>query len=496
MKSTIRLKPASGERVPVMPLITVNGIEVLTSATFQIRDPLSGARFRYSLIDIPCSDEILSTVYTLLREYLSTRSLNYATSAHGVIRDLLTFAAQVDGKAVQQITLRHLSAFIANEREQQKRKLSFVMAFLVPYLRRWKESGHGGLDDDLMAYLKDAKAHVDGFEYRSLRTRDPERGPLTGQELGSLHAALNAAFAERKLTLEEYALAWLFMGTGMRPIQVSRMRIGDIRFEPGPSGMEVYLDVSLAKGQGAYTGTRWGRRCPTVLAEILVHARDTAWLAREHGAPLFANEDGLPVSPTKLRGRLSEMIQSLDTHSERLNGRIPIFPYRFRYSMGTRAIEHGANDYQVARLLTHRSTYSIKHYCAATPGVQKVIAASLGESLETIAKAFQGKVRTGLSGEAGSEEVSVLLRDFERLSGRAVGACGSRTACYQHAPIACLTCRYFEAFDDAPIAELVESLRQEQLSEREPRIAAIYDAAIVAGREIMALQRNKGPAKQ
>lgn len=472
------------ERITALPLVTRDGVQIVTDLSFSVRDPFSNESYAYSVADLPCDDLVVASIYSILRQYLATKSLAYSRKSLSFIRKVVYCAAECEKGEVSELSLVHLDALVRDTNARGERG-EFALSFAIPFLRRWMQNELPGLDARLRDFLSEPKSTSSEFQYAALRTSDPERGPLTEQELRSLHSTLNQAFSDGKVTLQEFLLAWLFIGTGARPVQISRMRIQDVRFESGPDGTEVYLDVPLAKGEGAYTGARWGRRSPTVLAEIFAHARSLNWLARPSESPLFAGPSGAPIPPGRLSQALVKVFNGLDTYSARLDGPIPVFPYRFRYSVGTRAIAFGANDHQVARLLTHRSTFSVKHYRAATPGTQKALAASLGNDIDTIAKVFQGKVIPDFASATRGDDVDALLRDFERLSGRSVGACGTRAACYQHAPIACLTCRYFEAFENAPFSELVAAMREDQQREHDPRIASIYDTAISAGEELI-----------
>ncbi len=378
-------------------------------------------------------------------------------------------------------------------REARGARFEPAMAFIVPWLRRWVECGEEGVSDEVSVYLKDMKGRVEGPQYVALRTNDPERGALTQTEMNALTSALNEHYEVGSISLSVYALLWLFIGTGIRPSQVAKMRVGDVRKDEVPDSRDVYLAIPLAKGTGAYEGLRSRLRAPTVVAEVLL-----AYLAHydldDPAGPLFPAviNRAMPASPNSLQSIVQRLGVRLNVFTSRLDAPIPLFPYRFRYTVGTRAVELGANDHVVARLLTHRTTWSIKHYRAATAAGQRTVIAALGDELETIHKAFRGTIVTDLSDATRAGEAQALIRDFERLTGRSMGACGTRVECLQLTPIACLTCRHFEAFEDAPFEELRASLKAEQEEEGELKIRQIYDEPIAALDDLIQRVRPEG----
>ncbi|UYR06753.1 site-specific integrase [Ralstonia pseudosolanacearum] len=464
----------------------------MTSDEISIRDPNTNEKFVFSFADICATDEMIAITYRMLCRYLATKSLSYAFTTVELFRDLIRSAFDETDKLVSCIDLAAIESWRV-AREARGARFDAAMAFIVPWLRRWVESENDGVSDEVSIYLNDTKGSVEGRQYVALRTNDPERGALTQNEMNALTRALNDHYEIGLISLSVYALLWLFIGTGIRPIQVARMRVSDVHKDEIQNSKDVYLAIPLAKGQEAYEGQRWKMRAPTVVAEVLLAYLDHYCLGDPTG-PLFpsAKNRSMPASSNTLQGIVQRLGKQLNVFTSRLEAPITLFPYRFRYTVGTRAVELGANDHVVARLLTHRTTWSIKHYRAATAAGQRTIIAELGYELETIAKAFRGAIVTDLSDATRAGEAQALIRDFERLSGRSMGACGTRVECLQLAPIACLTCRHFEAFEDAPFEELRASLKAEQDEEGELKIRQIYDEPIAALDDLIQLVRCEG----
>jgi len=351
--------------------------------------------------------------------------------------------------------------------------------FIMPLLRRLALSHPEVLSEGLKDFLvNDYKWEQKGNgEYFALKTNDPERGALTDQELLNIHGAITKAHIEHKLSLENYTLIWMFIGTGLRPIQIARMNVGDVQISEGPDGKEVTLNCPLAKGVKTVSTEYWLRRAPSVLADCLVR-----YLGERQAQP---NEPLFDATSGYLGVLITNTFARLDTWSDRLQGQIPMNPYRFRYTLGTRALRQGADDYTVARLLTHRATTSIKHYRASMPELQKPISDAIGKEMDYFARAFQGKLINDISERTRSDEGEALIRDFMRLTGQTLGACGTCIDCHQNAPVACMTCVHFEPLLTAPWEDLMAKLVEDQERESEERIRQINFAAMSAINEII-----------
>lgn len=354
--------------------------------------------------------------------------------------------------------------------------------FIFPALRRISAQNLPGLTDELKDFLKHGQKWEErgNGAYYTLVTNDPSRGALTDQELHNLHAALNLGYANGTIEQAKFTLCWFFIGTGLRPIQLARMKKRDIQIVNGPEGVEVTLRIPLAKGEQKDKQEYWLRRAPSVLAECLVEYLNSPAITS------IGEDDAVfPGGSRALSTRLSQCFARLETYSERLEERIPVTPYRFRYTLATRALAHGASDYEVARLLTHRSTSCIQFYRASMPQLQKPIRQALGKELEYFAKAFQGRLIQDLNEATRAGDDNAVIADFLRLLGQKVGACGTMAECHQNAPIACLYCPFFEPLADAPWEMLMAALQADQNTESEDRIRLINHNAMSAISEIM-----------
>lgn len=406
---------------------------------------------------------------------LSTHSLQYNS---GIVRALQNWLSVENCGQNEIIQIEHIGLIS---------KISpKYTAFIIPALRRIKEQRLEGLSPEVIDFLEnDHKWEERGSgAYYTLITNDPVSGALTDQELNSIHGELNYAYSQGTVSQEEYTLAWFFIGTGVRPVQAARMITSDVQVSEGAEGKEVTLRIPLAKGEGGRNTEYWLRRAPTVLAECLINYLNSR-NDKSSESKLF---DGTPNS---ISVRLIKTFTQLNTYSNRLEQRIPITPYRFRYTLATRALAHGASDFEVARLLTHRSTSCIQFYRASMPQLQNPIRKAIGKEMEFFAKAFQGRLITSLEESTRADDDASVIADFLRLTGQTVGACSTRAECNQNAPIACLYCHYFEPLVEAPWETLMASLKADQDMETDDRIRQINHNAMSAINEIIIARDSK-----
>lgn len=416
------------------------------------------------------------SLFTCLSITLATHSLSYNST---ISKALSAWFAHGNNKHCETVDLKEINSILEIKPSYR--------AFIIPILRKLKEHDLPGLSENVSDFLENDHKweQKGGGSYYTLITNDPEKGALTNQELHNIHLALNQGYASKQVSLYTFALCWFFIGTGVRPVQICRMTRNDVIIH-NKAGMEVTLRIPLAKGEGAITEEYWIRKAPTVLAECLITYLETCPPAKTaKNEPLFQG------SPGDLSILVTQTLAALPTYSERMEAPIHVTPYRFRYTMATRALAQGASDAEVARLLTHRSTSCIKFYRASMPQLQKPIRQALGKEMDYFASAFQGRLIDHLDEASRAGDDECVIADYLRLTGETLGACGTRAECHQHAPIACLSCPYFEPLINAPWETLMVTLIEDQKVETEPRIQQINNNAMAAIQQIMTVRDSR-----
>ncbi|MFA0917788.1 hypothetical protein ALP73_00196 [Pseudomonas coronafaciens pv. garcae] len=415
------------------------------------------------------------SIYASYKNLLSTHSLSYSNT---VLYAVANWFALPEMKGKTEIDIPEIN--LLNNTQASYR------AFVIPLLRQISGHEMRGLSEQVCDFIRHpVKWEEQGVgAYFNLVTNDPERGAFSEQEIHNIHHQLNRAYSDGTISQADFTICWFFIGTGVRPAQAYRMKKSDVIIH-SRSGMEVTLKVPLAKGEMTSSTEYWARRAPTVLAECLIAYLDQDARGMSQAECRLFDQP----SAQALGSRVISCMEKLDTYSERLGTKIPVNPYRFRYTLATRALAQGASDYEVARLLTHRSTSCIHYYRASMPELQKPVRDALGKEMGYFARAFQGKAISGLEEATRAGDPDAVITDFLRLMGKPVGACGTRADCHQNAPVACLAgCAHFEPLLSAPWETLMVSLVADQEMETEPRIRQINHNAMSAIQQIIALR--------
>ncbi|MDO9710754.1 site-specific integrase [Paracraurococcus lichenis] len=416
----------------------------------------------------------------VLVSLIKTHSLSYASSCTYVTSQFVR-ALQQDRNLKQELEAEDLAIW-------PEKVPMIYWGFFRAVLNRWIDSSHQGIGESIRRFLDQPEQFEEQGKgwYFALVANDPERGALTEQELRSIRDGVNQAFEVGRISLSDWTLVWFLIGTGVRAVQIARTKISDVEITAGPEGNEITLGIPLAKGENVVVHARWKRKSPSVLTEVLLRYLESPDVRDlPTSSPLFEDQS------QKIQRRIADIFRKVQCHSERLNGPIPIFPYRFRYTLGTRAIALGASDHEVARLLTHRTTHCIRYYRAAMPTLQAPIKQALGQEMTFLANAFQGHLIPSLEQATRRGEPGAVIRDFAHLMGQSLGACGTRAECHLNAPRACLVCRKFEPLRDAPWEQFLDSLLEDLAEETEDRIRLITQEQIEAVREIMAERDGK-----
>lgn len=444
-------------------IITLDG-QILTIPLFQDFRITNhdNQQFTLNLSIFESGNQLHTALSSLVIDMLQTKSITYVSTTTRALKKWFTSNISKQN---------HLDI---NCLETLNNVNPSYQPFLIPLLRKLCINYKELMTDELIDFFKNTNKWEERTPvYFKLIVNDPEKGVLTTQELENLHDNLNLAFRQKKLDQLDYTLAWFVIATGARPVQISRLKLNDINIIQN----DVMIKMPLAKGEGIIDQGFFLRKAPTILADCLI--RYISKFTQKNIDQALFN-----LNPYEISKRIKVIFENLETYSARLEGKIPVRAYRFRYTLATRALANGASDHEIARLLTHRSLSCIHYYRASMPELQKPIQKALEEEMSYFAHAFKGKVIPSLDD---AKFKNSAIADFFRLAGKNIGSCGTKARCYQNAPISCLTCPYFEPLVDAPWRSLLDHLIDDQAKEQEERIKDITTQAIQAVKEIMSL---------
>ncbi|MXP59204.1 site-specific integrase [Pantoea sp. Taur] len=360
-----------------------------------------------------------------------------------------------------------------------------IMSSVRILIKKWYELGYSGIDEDAYDFL--CKLIIpDNKKGEVVRRRDQVKGPFTDIELQSFLEACYRAYDKGNIDITQLAMALLISATGRRPLQISQMKVSDIRrLKVNEDSYSYVISIPRIK-QGL--GFREAFRKFQVTKELYDLLRKQCDLSIEQtrstlkreltdkelgNTPLFISMQKL--ESFKINNELREIFVTDKAHeysmkinktlsfiakteniiSERTYERLNVNPRRFRYTVGTRAAREGASELVIAELLDHSTTQYTGVYVEFNADHVARIDEAVGIHIKKYAGFFQGKIQ----GDNSINKNELAVRD---LSGEVTGACGGCKSCQANVPVPCYTCHHFRPFIDAPHIELRDHLLKQR----------------------------------
>ncbi len=453
-----------------------------------------------------CHPEFFSSFQKVLFFYIQNYSANHSVN---IFYNFIYFLRSIvsDGDILSSINSTHLINYKAGLSANHDWQLGRLSGFF----KKWYELGYLGIETDAISFFKQIRLKGNR-KGDAVRTMDPEKGPYTEIELHSIQAAINDAFGTGRITIREYILIWLFMALGARNIQVAALKLKDFNVQHASDGSSSYLlNVPRAKQRANRIRDQFKQRVlieeiGAVLETWIEHVKDQYSKLPDCFKKQSIEYDNLPLFPLwgfpnpigfdhhstgrHLAKEVKELFYKIIVISERTGKELRIGIRRFRYTLGTRAAMEGHGELIIADLLDHSDTQHVGVYVEATPEIIERIDKAVAMQLAPIAQAFMGKIILNESKAKRSNDPSSRIRIHNGDPAMGfVGNCGKYGFCSAFAPIACYTCRNFQAWLDGPHTEILESLiseRERLLKETDDeRIAFANDRTIMAVAEVV-----------
>lgn len=395
------------------------------------------------------------------------------------------------GEPIDEISEVH---FI-NYRSSLSLNTQWYAGTLAGFFKKWHNLGYRGIKPALFSLLSQLKLKGNQKGVPVL-IMDPLTGPLSHIESEAIQDALNDAYSTGKVEEWEFVLCWLFILLGQRSKQFAGLKVCDVRASTDKFGQQSFsLMVPRAKQQKANVRAELKERrlveqFGTLLFQYAERVRETfaGVLADPTQAPLFpakqsrtsAGEYSLHWTSDEIGMQATRVFSSLSVKSERTGGRIHITTTRFRRTIGTRAAEEGHGPLIIAEMLDHSDTQNVGVYSANSPAISERIDRAVALQMAPLAQAFAGTLTNNSTSDSRTNRIIDLRIDQ---SGQAMGKCGQHGFCGFAAPIACYTCKSFEAWIDGPHEAVLNHLlarRDQLLNTSDERIASINDRSILA----------------
>lgn len=328
---------------------------------------------------------------------------------------------------------------------------------------------------------------------RAVRSRDPNKGPLTAEEVANIMSALRAGRAAGTIPIEEQAALVLCLATGSNPGQYVSMREEDLQ-PVKADGQTVSYILHVPRHKKGHEHLRAdfrARKLNTymggIIEDLCSSNRANPHSGDNVSRPLFRKEKS-----SDSRGNVTEewlhhctspdFTNLLQRAIERLgvksrNGEpLRVTTRRFRYTFASRMVNNGASKAALADALDHSDLQHVGVYWEIHSDIVDHLDRALSLALAPRAQAFAGIVKSEAEAVRGGEKGSRrYLTDAGSRRFEPIGTCGSHSFCNITAPYACYTCVKFQAWMDGPHEDVLSQL----LTAREQRSRQNLDAKIV-----------------
>ncbi|EPC3544296.1 MULTISPECIES: site-specific integrase [Aeromonas] len=431
---------------------------------------------------------------------------------------------------------------------------------LLAFKQAFPDKNHQNIPSTLRAFIrqsdflgfniisKDTLALINKWRFKGrdkglpVASFDPVDGPFSDLEHEAIISGLDHAYAEGRVTDEEYSIVQLFSASGRRPIQISSLKIKDISTDVSPLGERYYyLNIPRAKqiGMGFRSSFKKAAFIESIGQVLMKHAQnviadaenivgrlltnqeqlelplfhmgfgDTKRIKEQlidyypffedkhlthiHDVnaqdllPILKNSDMFHCTSAYLNAVLRFTIDKLDITSERTGEKIHANAYRFRYTLGTRAAREHCGLITVATLLDHSDTQHAEVYIKNIPEFAQKISDVMSPQLVKYADAFRGVV---VEDEVEAQSLTpnatrIPCRDI----GEDIGSCGTNSLCFDNAPVACYLCPKFRPWRHAPHYLVLKWLINERdriaKITNDLTVAAVNDRAIYAVTQVI-----------
>ncbi len=465
-------------------------------------------------IDEFLSSALRSEYISVLKFYAETASAGHANNINDRFRAFAKHAHS-NKNAIIKITRADLISY----KSTLDKKHEWYLATIRGFLYAWDEFGYPGLEDGVIPLLESwtLRGNQKGI---AVQTLDPDEGPLTKLEFEALHQAVIDGFKNETLDLAEFVLAKLFIATGRRPSQIGDLKAKDFIEATSTDGLQEFFINIPRRKQRARNWREEFKAC-ALLPEIgmaiktlieenhnkleLIIPELSQQIAKE--LPLFPDWKAIEaVQGSIARYEIQEIFESQTFHtvtqnlskwftriidrlvvySERTDTLQNVIPTRLRRTLATRAAKLGYGVYVIAELLDHSDIQNAGVYTENVPEHVYAINEAVGSQLAPFAKAFQGQI---IDSERDAIRGDDLTSRVRSANGKAVGSCSKNGFCGGFGPIACYTCRDFQAWLDAPhedvLSWLVEDRKRKLAITKDETIASINDRTIFAVGEVV-----------
>lgn len=399
-----------------------------------------------------CDEVVLHGFVSTLAHYATTMSGSHARN----IAD--RFAAMITETGATSIETRTL----INYRALLDRKNEWKLGTIRGFIYKWHDLGYPGIDDEVINLLKGwtLKGNIKGDAVKRL---DPNKGPLTDNELMAFNEGVVRAFEQNRIALDELAICLLISHTGRRPKQVAHTKHSDLdgskKNKKGESMFLIHIPRAKQRGEVfrdsfktfAMTQELWivlsAQRENSIVSVERVLGYELQEVDRA-ALPMFPDltafekgqsivelrsqlaTDHLHLPSAQITAILKNAVIAGGIVSERTGQLLDVVATRFRYTKGTRAAREGFGLMVIAELLDHTDIQNADVYTKNVPEHAQALNRAMALQLAPFAQAFQGVLVDRESDATRGGDFSSRIK-FRGKTWRLAGSTGSAVPTFQ-----------------------------------------------------------------
>lgn len=473
-----------------------------TSPEWELRDAACAYTIRWKRFDALLTGEMINSLKHISLWYVENRSVSSIKNIHGQLFPFLKEGRFRTSQNLSGITL----ANITNFRAKLGKAFEWKLGLLSGFFQKWAAQGHKGVEPAAIKLLEEISL-TGNAKGGAVKTQDSNTGPFTVNEALAIQQGISAALATGRMDLRHYTQTVLLSAFGSRSVQFAALKCGDLTEEKREDGTFGWV-LRIPRAKQRLEAARSQMKTRSIIPEIAEIVQTQIQSVKAEFENIYAEEqlgDDLPIFPNwdargpaslryhstgaEIGAEIRKALKEIDAKSERTGSQIAITPRRFRYTVGTRAAEEGLGELVIAELLDHTDTQQVAVYVMATQKIIDRINAALAMQLAPLAQAFAGVLIDDESEAMRGDDPASRIHDPNSLS--CVGNCGRYSFCSASAPIACYTCRRFQAWVGAPHDQILDGLLRERDRVFEItgdlRIASVNDRTILAVAQVVHL---------
>lgn len=265
-------------------------------------------------------------------------------------------------------------------------------------------------------------------------------------------------------TLKNCAILGLAYATGMRPVQIAKLAVDDIKVDTlNVEGefMRFSVLIPYAK-QARFRHTKINIKLPEEIASIIFEYIKVFALAKED--KLFElGKHSVRRCTSAVNKQLFEFSSPFYQQQVK-KGEVMRRYYTmsdFRHHIGYQMAINGASAEDIAYILGHSTLVTARHYIFSTPNLAQIRAQALGRNplyQQMIAMLMTGDIITNTNEAIEGVNVEGFINDKIHQN---IGKCAYRSGCFLEPVRSCYSCVYFHPYQNGEHQKVFDSVQME-----------------------------------